>query len=126
MNETNIILVVDDQAGVRKLLKEVLHGDQREIHLLSNGEEALDFLRKVTPDLVLLDMKMPGISGLEVIRGLKKIKYQGKVILMTAYGELEIIAKAKAMGITAYINKPFDVNEIRELVTKILTGNTDT
>ncbi|WP_366923677.1 response regulator [Metallumcola ferriviriculae] len=122
MGKKHIILVIDDQDGVRKLLAEVLRSDDREIHLLNNGEEGMEFIRSTTPELILLDMKMPGMSGLEVTRELKKAGFEGAIIFMTAYGELEIITEAKSLGITAYINKPFDVNEIRNLVTGILDG----
>jgi len=118
-----VILVVDDQVGVRKLLAEVLRGDDREVYLASNGEEALEFVRKQTPHLILLDMKMPGLSGLDVTRELKKAKYTGAIVLMTAYGELKIISEAKKLGITDYINKPFDVNEMRKLVKNVLKND---
>ena len=120
------ILVVDDQIGVRKLLAEVLEGYGYEIKLACGGEEALQFVKELYPKLILLDMKMPGMSGLEVAAELKQSNYNNPVILMTAYGELEMVSKAKAYGVEYYINKPFDVHKMRELVETVLETNVAT
>jgi len=94
--------------------------------LACGGEEALQFVKELYPKLILLDMKMPGMSGLEVAAELKQSNYNNPVILMTAYGELEMVSKAKAYGVEYYINKPFDVHKMRELVKTVLETNVAT
>lgn len=114
------ILVVDDQLGVRRLLYEAFQDEEYIVKLAQNGPDAIAQINAFQPDLVLMDMKMPGMSGLEVLRHLKNEDKDLKVILMTAYGELEIIAEAMALGVTEYVTKPFDINEVRALVKKVL------
>ncbi|HEX3032165.1 MAG TPA: response regulator [Bacillota bacterium] len=118
--ESKYILVVDDQMGVRRLLYEAFNEQGYQVGLAANGPEALDKINERWPDVILMDMKMPGMSGLEVLRALKERPGDPKVILMTAYGELEIVAEAMALGVTEYVTKPFDINEVRELVRKVI------
>lgn len=114
------ILVVDDQLGVRRLLYEAFNEQGFRVEMAANGPEALDMIGRERPDVILMDMKMPGMSGLEVLRVLKDQDWEPKVILMTAYGELEIVSEAMALGVTEYVTKPFDINEVRNMVRKIL------
>jgi two-component system response regulator (stage 0 sporulation protein F) len=65
-------------------------------------------------------MKMPGMNGLEALAKIKEFNQEAAVIMMTAYGELEIIAEAMKLGINEYITKPFDINELRSLVKKTI------
>lgn len=120
INNNHTILVVDDQMGVRRLLFEAFQEEGYKVDMAANGPDALEKINQVRPDIVLMDMKMPGMSGLEVLREVKKQDKDLKIILMTAYGELEIVAEAMALGVTEYVTKPFDINEVRELVRKAL------
>ncbi|MHB1125861.1 MAG: response regulator [Bacillota bacterium] len=113
------ILVVDDQLGVRKLLQEALK-DLGDVELAASGPEALAKVGKVPPAVMVMDMKMPGMNGLEVLEELKRVPYYGPVIMMTAYGELEIVNQAKKLGVSHYITKPFDIDEMRALVVQVL------
>ncbi|MHB1420614.1 MAG: response regulator, partial [Bacillota bacterium] len=76
---------------------------------------------KNPPAVMVMDMKMPGMNGLEVLEELKRIPYNGPVIMMTAYGELEIVNQAKKLGVSHYITKPFDIDEMRSLVEQVLS-----
>jgi len=124
-NPRNItILVVDDQDGIRQLLYEVLQGEGFGVRLAANGKEALSAVEKYNPDVILIDMKMPGMSGIDVLRELKKNEdYEGKYVLMTAYGELEIVNEASKLGVKYQINKPFDIEELLELIYRVCFGN---
>lgn len=108
------ILVVDDQIGIRKLLEEVLSEQGYDVKLASNGIEALASVGESRPGLVFMDMKMPGMDGIEALRELKKIGLSEKVIMMTAYGELELVNEAKELGAMDYITKPFDIMAVAE------------
>ncbi len=114
------LLVVDDQMGVRRLLFEAFSEEGYEVELAGSGREALDKVRMILPDLILMDMKMPGMNGLETLHEIKKVNDSVPVIMMTAYGELEIVAEAMKLGVKEYVTKPFDINELRGLVKKTL------
>ena len=116
-----MLLVVDDQPAIRHLLKEALAGEGYEVELAASGREALARVQERRPDLVLLDLKMPGMSGLETLEKMHAISPQVPVILITAYGELSDPGKAERMGVKCLIFKPFDLNEVRAVVRRVLT-----
>ncbi|MDA8234589.1 MAG: response regulator [Clostridia bacterium] len=114
------VLVVDDQLGVRRLLFEAFQEDGYKVDLAGNGLEAVDRVKQGMPDLILMDMKMPGMNGLEALRVIKAMDSSASVIMMTAYGELEIVTEAMSLGVKEYVTKPFDINELRTLVRQVL------
>lgn len=116
------ILVVDDQYGIRLLLQEVFSKENVHIFQASNGKQALDIIQTEKPDLILLDMKMPGMDGLELLRRLRKFNTEAKVIMMTAYGELDMVAEASRLGALTHFTKPFDIEELRTEVLKQLAS----
>ena len=109
----NKVLIVDDQYGIRVLLYEVFGKEGYQTFQAANGKEALDIVMKQPPDLVILDMKIPGMDGLEILREIKKINSEIKVIMMTAYGELDMIKEATELGALTHFTKPFDIDELR-------------
>ena len=115
------ILVVDDQLGVRRLLFETFREDDHEVEMAANGAEALRLLETFKPDLILMDMKMPGMNGLETLGQIRALSQQVGVIMMTAYGDTQNMEQAKDLGILHYMSKPFDLFELRERVREILT-----
>lgn len=115
------ILVVDDQMGVRRLLYEAFNEQGYYVQMAGSGLEAIDKVKERKPDLILMDMKMPGMNGLGALKEIKAIYDDAVVIMMTAYGELEIVAEAMQLGVREYITKPFDINELRNLVGKVLS-----
>ncbi|MER2140766.1 MAG: response regulator [Priestia megaterium] len=114
------ILIVDDQYGIRILLTEVLQKEGFHTHLAANGFDALKIAETVTLDCVLLDMKIPGMDGLEILKRLKQHDETIKVIIMTAYGELDMIQEAKDLGALTHFAKPFDIDEIRKVVREYI------
>jgi two-component system response regulator (stage 0 sporulation protein F) len=110
------VLIVDDQYGIRILLNEVLEKEGYEVFQAPNGPAALDIVKGKKPDLVLLDMKIPGMDGLEILRHIRVIEPDLKVIMMTAYGELDLIKEAMALGALTHFTKPFDIEELRRTV----------
>lgn len=115
------ILVVDDQFGVRRLLFETFREDQHEVEMAANGAEALQLLITFKPDLILMDMKMPGMNGIETLGQIRALDNRVGVIMMTAYGDTQNMEQAKDLGILYYMGKPFDLFELRERVREILT-----
>lgn len=107
------IMVVDDRAGIRRLLQEVLQGADYKVLTASGGHEAIALINENHVDLVLLDMKMSGMDGLETLTILKKVRSQVIILIMTAYEELEVLKEAKRRGASGYISKPFDIEELK-------------
>ncbi|MEH7352198.1 response regulator [Neobacillus drentensis] len=112
------ILIVDDQFGIRILLNEVFQKEGYQTFQAANGIQALDIVTKHDPDLVLLDMKIPGMDGIEILKRMKVIDPDIRVIIMTAYGELDMIQEAKDLGAITHFAKPFDIDDIRAAVRK--------
>ncbi len=117
----NRILVVDDEADVLELVKTILVGSGYEVFTASSGEEALVTATSFNPDLIILDIVMPGISGLEVCRLLKNRKNGGgnPIIVMTALNrdiDRKYISEA---GADALITKPFDITQLISTIDKI-------
>jgi two-component system response regulator (stage 0 sporulation protein F) len=117
------VLIVDDQNGIRVLLMEVFSSEGYQTFQASNGKMALEIVRSESPDLVLLDMKIPGMDGLEILKRVKEINRDIKVIMMTAYGELDMIKEATELGALMHFTKPFDIDEMRMVVNMQLRGS---
>ena len=90
--------------------------------MAANGVEALQLLKTFEPELILMDMKMPGMNGLETLGQIRTLDQRVVVIMMTAYGDTQNMEQAKDLGILFYMGKPFDLFELRERVREILTG----
>ncbi|WP_285889669.1 response regulator [Paenibacillus glycanilyticus] len=120
--EKKKLLIVDDQNGIRVLLMEVFSSEGYNTFQASNGRLALEIVKTENPDLVLLDMKIPGMDGLEILKHVKAINRDIKVIMMTAYGELDMIKEATDLGAVMHFTKPFDIDEMRIAVNMQLHG----
>lgn len=114
------ILVVDDQKGIRSLITEALQEESYQVCSAGGGIEALALLQKVKPDLIILDMKLPGMSGLEINKEVALLDPNIPVVLMTAYGDLNKINNLKEHGIKYFLPKPFDIADLNKLVSSIL------
>jgi PAS domain S-box-containing protein len=119
MEDTPRILVVDDELGPREALRELLH-PKYQVMLAESGSEALQVLSTSPADLVLLDLKMPGMNGIDVLRAIKESDASVEAIMITAYASLETVRGAMTYGASGYLIKPFGENEVEEAVTKAL------
>lgn len=108
------ILVVDDEEGIRLLFKEELEEEGYEVELAEGGEEALKKLRTSKPDLVTLDLKMPGIGGLEVLERIREEDKDLPVVICTAYGDYKRDLTTWASD--AYVVKSSDLTELKEVI----------
>jgi len=114
------ILVADDHKGVRRLLFEVLSKEGYVVELAASGKEAVEEVQKNNPRVVLMDIRMPGLDGLETLKKIRRRGNSVEIVLMTAYEAMDIIREAKKLGVSHFITKPFDIDEIRCLVRTIL------
>jgi DNA-binding NtrC family response regulator len=119
MKKKNILIVDDDQA-MRLALSESLESCGYEVEAVENGREALDLFRKRTFDLVVTDMRMPGMTGIEVLKGVKKMSPNIPVILITAYGTVSIAVEAMKEGAAEFIMKPFSLDDLEAVVKNVL------
>ena len=115
------ILIVDDQPGIRLLLNEVFKKDGYVTHLAPNGIEALKIFDQEHIDCVLLDMKIPGMNGIEILQKLKEKNKDVPVMMMTAYGEQDLIDEALRLGASNYFTKPFNIFDVLKEVGNILS-----
>ena len=113
------LLVVDDEEGPRQSLRMVFRNDYL-VHTVESGEKALDFLRTNPVHTVILDIRMAGISGIEVLRQIKALAPQTEVIMLTAYETLETARQAIRHGACDYLSKPFDLPTIRDAVARAM------
>jgi len=102
------ILVVDDERNIRTLCARVLAGDQIEVHGVGTGKEGLQTADDVSPDLVLLDLRLPDMDGIDVLRALKGRHPETAVIIITGFGQIQSAVEAMKAGATDYLEKPFE------------------
>jgi two-component system response regulator RegX3 len=114
------ILIVDDEATLRTTMAELLATDDREIVAAASGEEALAYLEDGSFDLLIVDLIMPGIDGLQVMDVAKKLSPQAQIIMLTAYGTLESAIQAMRRGATDYLLKPATAPQIEAAVERAL------
>jgi two-component system, NtrC family, response regulator AtoC len=114
------VLVVDDDAASRRLLEVRLRPLECDVATAGNGEQALTAIRKEVPDLVLLDLQMPRMGGIEVLRALRKEQISVPVVVITAHGSVETAVEAMKEGAYDFITKPVDANHFDIVVRKAL------
>ena len=113
------LLIVDDEEGPRHSLRMVFK-KEFEVYAVDNGDKALDYAKNHPVSLAILDIRMAGKSGIEVLRGLKAIDPNIEIIMLTAYETIETARQALRLGACDYLSKPFDLSTIREAVTRAL------
>jgi DNA-binding response OmpR family regulator len=118
------ILIVDDEKNIRLTLTESLASLNVETDTASNGEEALAKLKEKDFGLILLDIRMPGIDGMEVLRRVREVRPDVRIIMITAYGTIESAVEAIKLGAVDFLQKPFDPGDIRALVSRVMDRET--
>jgi len=114
------VLVVDDEDDVRLFLEDFLRERELEVVTAASGEEALEKLDAEKPDLILLDIMMPGMDGLQCLEKIKAKSAQTIVVMITAFKDEVRIERAKQLGAHNYIVKPFSLNYLESELTKLL------
>ena len=119
------LLLVDDEADVLYSFQRIFDSPEIELSTASSGEEALKQIPRVQPDLVIMDIRMGGMNGLETLRAIRKADPKLLVILMTAYGTTQTAIEAMKLGAYDYLLKPFDVPKLKDIVHKALRAARD-
>ncbi len=116
------VLIVDDDHQLRQSFERLLAAEGYEVRTASTGEGGLTAVREAVPDVVVMDVRMPGMSGLEAYAAMREVEPRLPVIIMTAYGTTEIAIEATKMGAYDYILKPFDIPDILSLIDKAVAA----
>src|ERR1041384_3578080 len=119
------LLLIDDEADVQYSFQRIFNSPEIELTTASSGEEGLKIIPKLKPDLVIMDVRMGGITGLETLRRIRQIDSRLLVILMTAYGTTQTAIEAMKLGAYDYLLKPFDVPKLKDLIAKALKAAND-
>jgi nitrogen regulation protein NR(I) len=119
------LLLIDDEADVQYSFRRIFDSPELEIETASSGEEGLQVIPRFKPDVVLMDVRMGGITGLETLRRIREADKKLLVILMTAYGTTQTAIEAMKLGAYDYLLKPFDVPKIKEIVGNALKAAKD-
>lgn len=117
------LLYVEDDNSTRDILVLSLKHFFSEIHLASSGEEGLEMFKRIKPDIVISDLRMPGMNGLEMTRKIRETSTTVPVIVTTAYSDLETLIEAVEYGIVNFLVKPVYIHDILESIKKSLSGN---
>jgi excisionase family DNA binding protein len=115
-----IVLVVDDDARVRDILQDVIIEQGYQVVAAENGEKAIEEMKKQHFDLVFLDLVLPGLSGIEVLRLLKVKGEKAVVAIVTGYGDYPIALEAMSVGPLLLIRKPFQVEDVVEVLNIVM------
>ena len=116
----NKILLVEDEAVVRESVQDWLTDDGYDIECVESGEEALERLKKEEFGVIVLDLRLPGIDGLQVFEHAREITPETKGVIITAYPSQETLEKAKGLGLVDYLPKPFKVENLEKIISGAL------
>ncbi|HEX5399314.1 MAG TPA: sigma-54 dependent transcriptional regulator [Verrucomicrobiae bacterium] len=125
LTEMSKLLLIDDEEDVRYSFERTFNSPDIELATASSGEEGLKIIPKFKPDLVLMDVRMTGMTGLETLRRIRQGNPKLLVILMTAYGTTQTAIEAMKLGAYDYVLKPFDVPKLKEMIANALKAARD-
>ncbi|MFQ6129923.1 MAG: response regulator transcription factor [Candidatus Hadarchaeaceae archaeon] len=116
------IMVVDDSREIVKVIQKILESENFAVTTAYSGAECLNKLKKEAPDLILLDLLMPGMGGINVLRELMRRDPKAKVVMLTVMGQVSIVNECSQLGAKDFITKPFDNEDLIRRVKWILRG----
>jgi DNA-binding NtrC family response regulator len=114
------ILIVEDDRKMRLALREIMAKEGYSVDTVETGEAALERAGGTSYDLVITDLKLPGIDGMDVLRAIRRLRLETSVVMITAYATVDTAVEAMRGGAEDYISKPFNLDEIRLIVRKVL------
>src|ERR1044071_985603 len=114
------LLIVDDELGMRQFLTHLLQREGHTVRVAENGREALAQLQQHAPDLIISDIRMPDMNGVDLLRAAKELLPEVEVIMMTAFANVDTAREAFLIGAYDFVQKPFDNDLLKETVTRAL------
>jgi len=114
------VLVVDDEEGLRTILRNELSDHGFEVMEADGGQSAIGQMSVMRPDLVILDVRMPGMDGLQVLRAIREKDLAGKVIMLTAVGELKVARESVELGANDFMTKPFQFKNMYACIERVM------
>ena len=120
MNKEKILLYVEDEASIREEMIEILELKFENILVAKNGQDGLEIYKKQNPDLVISDLQMPIMNGVEMSKEIKLLNPQAKIILTTAFNEPSFISTSNEVGIDEYVSKPVEITKLFKAIEKCL------
>jgi DNA-binding NtrC family response regulator len=114
------ILIVDDETDLRTLLRHILTAQGYQITDAEDGEEAIELIKKQKFDIALLDIQMPNINGIQVLKYIKEHSPQTKAVMLTGYADLKHAMEAKEFGARDFIGKPYKLEDVLSTIEHIL------
>jgi DNA-binding response OmpR family regulator len=118
----NRILIVEDDEEMRTLLRDMIEEEGYKAASVNNGSEAFRKLAKESFDLIITDVRMPGLTGLDILPGIKKLQPDAPIIVITAFGSEEVQKKALERGADAYLEKPIHFDKLRTLIHDLFSS----
>ena len=115
------IMIIEDDEEMRSLLKDFLEEEGLETDSVNNGADALGKLSKDHFDLILTDIRMPGLTGLDILPRIRRLKPKTPIIVMTAYGSDDVRRRSLERGATAYLEKPILLTQLRTLIREMVS-----
>src|SRR6266700_6304800 len=114
------LLIVDDELGMRQFLTHLFQRDGHGVRVAENGRQALEALRQEPADLIISDIKMPDMNGIELLRAARELLPEVEVIMMTAFASVDTAREAFMLGAYDFVQKPFDNDLLKETVARAL------
>src|SRR5262245_41474233 len=109
-----LLLVVDDETAVLSLIRRVGETEGFEVITCTDGRQALQIAEARRPDLVMVDLRMPDVAGLEIVRALRQADAKAMIVLMTGHGSIDSAVEAVKLGAADYLTKPFDLQRLKD------------
>ena len=114
------LLIVDDESGIVEEVKSFFEEEGFEVHTADTGKDGIDLIANVLPDVILIDMKLPDMSGLNVLKACKATSPATKTIVTTGYVDQNVIDEAERLGRDAFLQKPFNLERLYDEITKLI------
>jgi len=124
-NRRKTILIVDDDVDMGWLLQNLLRSLDCDFQIANTGKEALAFLKREVPDLIFLDIKLPDMSGMRVLKEVRENNQKSPVVVITSFGTEELRREASEWDVLHFLNKPFEVEKIQRIAQEALLFSED-
>lgn len=115
-----VLAIIDDEAGIVEETKAFFEEEGYKVYTADSGEDGIKIIQTVKPDVILIDMKLPDISGLRVLAAAKQFSPRSKTIVITGYVDQGVIDEAEKLGRDTFLQKPFDFEVLKNEVEKLL------